>query len=266
MKRHLNEISGGFYEVSSVSKRRRLEQSPPTDRPTILLPLSGPWRVPFSEKLEYSAILFTSIKQSPLISKMSVPTCIVQEIAEFGEGFVELCANSKCSAKVVVLEKDLHLITWNLNLSCFHHESYQFIRRLYPQERCFYCSSCQNSLEYCDDCSRKSFVPECDKCSNCCAVIMKCDCEISFECPECSCILCKSCRWNELGREFIVCDCGRLPCRACVQSKLEDPDAEKSAPVKVKYCPGPDGYDRKYFVCSCCQQGWKNAVENSQID
>lgn len=134
--------------------------------------------------------IFKSIESTELINKLSIPSCINQEISEYATGYIEQCGNSKCNNKVIVLMSD-----WNDFEP--EHESYIYD----PEIAIFYCSLCMIFVEFCTKCESYSFSPKQPKCSICSISIWNChgscychkDRTFSIDCYECDKLLCQDC-------------------------------------------------------------------------
>ena len=102
--------------------------------------------------------IFQSLQTKDLISDLSVPSCIIQEIAEQAVGTLRDCDNPKCDNKVVILQHDNN--EKNADLFWPVHESYEFV---WPSEwssaPVFYCSDCKAGTHNCKYCKQIVFVP-----------------------------------------------------------------------------------------------------------
>eukprot|EP01084_Bolivina_argentea_P142847 250913_1 len=96
--------------------------------------------------------LWNDIKQSQLITNLSVPEIISQQIAEYSTGIVKACKIKKCKNKIVQLEQD-----FDENKQKYVHETYlthdQAIFGV-PQRyyTVYFCNQCKHRVMCCNGC------------------------------------------------------------------------------------------------------------------
>ena len=173
----------------------------------------GPESKVFStrEDMDHFQLIFHAVKHSELVSQSQVPVNIIQEIAEFGNGFVFDCAAKRCNEKVIVLHGDMSSENDSI---CGKQVSYRWAPKAVIASRFvfmrFYCCSCALQTEWCHQCQIWSFLPDCTKCSGCTGAIHYCICRKAqaFDCCVCHSGFCRECFGEDtICEEFICSKC-----------------------------------------------------------
>ena len=172
------KITDYFSADPTKIKKRKLNA-----KPARVLFMRGPVYARFQS-------IYGSVMRSALVSALSVPSDVVQEIAEYGTGNVEKCGIPHCRHKIRLFEQD--------GASSDH---YEFDEEL----NVFYCSDCfrnHNLLRFCQPCERWIYVREqgieCGS-SNCDVFVHDCDQsewsnQNAFECASCRKTFCSQCK------------------------------------------------------------------------
>lgn len=128
-------------------KKRKIQCDPPQSK-----------AFPNEQDQEQFMQIFQSLKTTDLISDLSIPSCIIQEIAEQTVGVLRDCDNPNCDHKVVILQQD----NTEEDTKFFwpDHESYMYVwPSQWSSAAVFYCSDCKAGTHHCDYCRKIVFAP-----------------------------------------------------------------------------------------------------------